>query len=38
MAEEGGEVHQPAIGVDAFPVPSKQRSDSKRVALMPLAA
>ena len=32
MAEESGEVHQPAVGVDAFPVPSKQRGNSKRVA------
>src|SRR5271170_1122964 len=32
VAEEGGEVHQPAVGIDAFPVPSKQRGNSKRVA------
>jgi hypothetical protein len=38
VAEESGEVHQPAVGVDAFPVPSKQRGNSKRVAKMPHSA
>jgi hypothetical protein len=38
VAKEGGEVHQPAVGIDAFPIPSKQCGDSERVPIMPLAA